>query len=120
MGAYLANKNVYNIKIISAGNAGGLRKNPGNPLITTRLRLTLRRVNIRGRPLTTCLDRRAGNEISKKYWNDLKNKIIKEGYSEVSEKIGQLKLVAEVKKDKQYGNDEDSGIQRQRGQKNHS
>ncbi len=30
----------------------------------------------------------------RKYWNDLKKKLIKEGYSEVSEKIGQLKLVA--------------------------
>jgi len=30
----------------------------------------------------------------RKYWNDLKTKLIKEGYSEVSEKIGQLKLKA--------------------------
>jgi len=30
----------------------------------------------------------------RKYWNDLKMKLIKEGYIEVSEKIGQLKLVA--------------------------
>ncbi|MEK7559105.1 MAG: Bro-N domain-containing protein [Patescibacteria group bacterium] len=30
----------------------------------------------------------------RKYWNDLKTKLIKEGYAEVSEKIGQLKLPA--------------------------
>lgn len=30
----------------------------------------------------------------RKYWNDLKTKLIKEGYAEVSEKIGQLKLEA--------------------------
>lgn len=30
----------------------------------------------------------------RKYWNDLKSKLIKEGYIEVSEKIGQLKLEA--------------------------
>jgi DNA-damage-inducible protein D len=35
-----------------------------------------------------------GNERPRKYWNDLKRKLIKEGYSEVSEKIGQLKLQA--------------------------
>ena len=28
----------------------------------------------------------------RKYWNDLKTKIIKEGYNELSDKIGQLKL----------------------------
>ena len=33
-------------------------------------------------------------ERSRKYWNDLKKKLINEGYSEVSEKIGQLKLQA--------------------------
>ncbi len=31
---------------------------------------------------------------SRKYWSDLKNKLINEGFFEVSEKIGQLKLVA--------------------------
>src|SRR4029077_1946507 len=31
---------------------------------------------------------------SRKYWSDLKNKLIKEGFFEVSEKIGHLKLVA--------------------------
>jgi len=35
-----------------------------------------------------------GTERPRKYWNDLKKKLIKEGYSEVSEKIGQLKLGA--------------------------
>jgi len=30
----------------------------------------------------------------RKYWNDLKKKLINEGFFEVSEKIGQLKLVA--------------------------
>ena len=31
---------------------------------------------------------------ARKYWNDLKKKLIDEGYFEVSEKIGQLKLQA--------------------------
>jgi len=35
-----------------------------------------------------------GNERPRKYWNDLKKKLVNEGYSEVSEKIGQLKLQA--------------------------
>lgn len=35
-----------------------------------------------------------GTERPRKYWNDLKKKLISEGYFEVSEKIGQLKLVA--------------------------
>lgn len=35
-----------------------------------------------------------GTARSRKYWNDLKKKLINEGYSEVSEKIGQLKLLA--------------------------
>src|SRR3989338_3420330 len=30
----------------------------------------------------------------RKYWSDLKKKLVNEGYSEVSEKIGQLKLLA--------------------------
>ena len=34
------------------------------------------------------------SDRSRKYWNDLKKKLINEGYSEVSEKIGQLKLAA--------------------------
>lgn len=35
-----------------------------------------------------------GTERPRKYWNDLKTKLIKEGYREVSDKIGQLKLIA--------------------------
>ncbi|KKQ95972.1 MAG: hypothetical protein UV74_C0013G0576 [Candidatus Woesebacteria bacterium GW2011_GWB1_43_14] len=34
-----------------------------------------------------------GTDRPRKYWNDLKTKLIKEGYSEVSEKIGQLKFL---------------------------
>ncbi|MBI5097829.1 MAG: Bro-N domain-containing protein [Nitrospirae bacterium] len=33
-----------------------------------------------------------GTERPRKYWNDLKTKLLEEGYSELSEKIGQLKL----------------------------
>ncbi len=33
-----------------------------------------------------------GSERPRKYWNDLKNKLSEEGYGELSEKIGQLKL----------------------------
>jgi len=33
-------------------------------------------------------------ERPRKYWNDLKKKLTEEGYFEVSEKIGQLKLTA--------------------------
>ncbi|MBU0978627.1 MAG: Bro-N domain-containing protein [Patescibacteria group bacterium] len=35
-----------------------------------------------------------GTERPRKYWNDLKTKLMKEGYSEVSENIGQLKIIA--------------------------
>lgn len=35
-----------------------------------------------------------GTDRPRKYWNDLKKKLIKEGYYEVSENIGQLKIVA--------------------------
>ncbi|MFH1683317.1 MAG: Bro-N domain-containing protein [Candidatus Margulisiibacteriota bacterium] len=35
-----------------------------------------------------------GTERPRKYWNDLKKKLKKEGYNEVSEKIGQLKMMA--------------------------
>ncbi len=35
-----------------------------------------------------------GGDRPRKYWNDLKKKLIAEGYFEVSEKIGQLKMVA--------------------------
>ena len=40
------------------------------------------------------IDALTGTKRPRKYWNDLKLKLIKEGYSEVSEKIGQLKLQA--------------------------
>ena len=35
-----------------------------------------------------------GGDRPRKYWSDLKNKLISEGYIEVSEKIGQLKMQA--------------------------
>jgi len=35
-----------------------------------------------------------GTDRARKYWSDLKQKLIKEGYVEVSEKIGQLKIPA--------------------------
>jgi len=35
-----------------------------------------------------------GNARPRKYWNDLKKKLTEEGYAEVSEKIGQLKMQA--------------------------
>jgi hypothetical protein len=35
-----------------------------------------------------------GNDRPRKYWNDLKKKLSFEGYVEVSEKIGQLKMMA--------------------------
>ena len=35
-----------------------------------------------------------GGDRPRKYWNDLKKKLITEGYFEVSEKIGQLKMTA--------------------------
>ena len=35
-----------------------------------------------------------GGDRPRKYWNNLKKKLIVEGYSEVSENIGQLKLKA--------------------------
>lgn len=33
-----------------------------------------------------------GNDRPRKYWNDLKKKLLQEGYEQLSEKIGQLKL----------------------------
>jgi hypothetical protein len=45
--------------------------------------------------ITDIIEALTGNERSRKYWNDLKKKLVKEGYSEVSEKIGQLKLEAQ-------------------------
>ena len=44
--------------------------------------------------ITDIIEVLTGNERPRKYWNDLKKKLIKEGYREVSEKIGQLKLSA--------------------------
>ncbi len=35
-----------------------------------------------------------GGDRPRKYWNDLKKKLAAEGYSELSEKIGQLKMAA--------------------------
>jgi hypothetical protein len=35
-----------------------------------------------------------GTQRPRKYWNDLKKKIMKEGYNELSDKIGQLKLIS--------------------------
>jgi len=35
-----------------------------------------------------------GSERPRKYWNDLKNKLLEEGYFELSEKIGRLKLLS--------------------------
>ena len=35
-----------------------------------------------------------GSDRPRKYWSDLKNSMILEGYIEVSEKIGQLKMMA--------------------------
>jgi DNA-damage-inducible protein D len=45
--------------------------------------------------ITDIIEALTGNERPRKYWNDLKSKLTKEGYSEVSEKIGQLKLEAQ-------------------------
>ena len=45
--------------------------------------------------ITDVIEALTGNERSRKYWNDLKKKLTKEGYSELSEKIGQLKLQAQ-------------------------
>jgi len=35
-----------------------------------------------------------GSNRPRKYWNDLKKKLTQEGYAEVSEKIGHLKMVS--------------------------
>jgi DNA-damage-inducible protein D len=35
-----------------------------------------------------------GTERPRKYWNDLKKKLLEEGYAELSEKIGQLKMLS--------------------------
>jgi prophage antirepressor-like protein len=39
-----------------------------------------------------------GSERPRKYWNDLKKKLSEEGYDELSEKIGQLKMQSVVGK----------------------
>ncbi len=36
----------------------------------------------------------SGTDRPRKYWNDLKKKLAKEGFLEVSEKIGQLKMLS--------------------------
>lgn len=36
----------------------------------------------------------SGTDRPRKYWNDLKKKLVKEGFLEVSEKIGQLKMLS--------------------------
>lgn len=36
----------------------------------------------------------SGTDRPRKYWNDLKKKLVKEGFTEVSEKIGQLKMLS--------------------------
>ena len=33
-----------------------------------------------------------GSERPRRYWNDLKKKLLEEGYDQLSEKIGQLKM----------------------------
>ncbi len=40
------------------------------------------------------IDALVGSNRPRKYWSDLKKKLIAEGYFEVSEKIGQLKMLA--------------------------
>jgi hypothetical protein len=45
--------------------------------------------------ITDVIEALTENERPRKYWNDLKIKLTKEGYVEVSEKIGQLKLQAQ-------------------------
>ena len=40
------------------------------------------------------IDVLVGSDSPRKYWSDLKKKLIAEGYFEVSEKIGQLKMFA--------------------------
>ena len=45
-------------------------------------------------PVIDVVEAVAGTDRPRKYWNDLKNKLIQEGYSQLSENIGQLKLPA--------------------------
>lgn len=44
--------------------------------------------------ITDVVEALTGTERPRKYWNDLKKKIWEEGYDELSEKIGQLKLMS--------------------------
>lgn len=44
--------------------------------------------------ITDVIEALTGTDRPRKYWSDLKKKLVNEGYSEVSEKIGQLKLEA--------------------------
>jgi DNA-damage-inducible protein D len=38
------------------------------------------------------IDALVGGDRPRKYWNDLKKKLLQEGYDQLSEKIGQLKM----------------------------
>ena len=44
--------------------------------------------------VTDIIEALTGTQRPRKYWNDLKKKLIKEGYFEVSENIGQLKIAS--------------------------
>lgn len=44
--------------------------------------------------VTDVIEALTGTDRPRKYWNDLKKKLAREGYSEVSENIGQLKVAA--------------------------
>ncbi|MBF0558713.1 MAG: Bro-N domain-containing protein [Nitrospirae bacterium] len=44
--------------------------------------------------ITDIVEVLTGTERPRKYWNDLKKKLFEEGYDELSEKIGQLKLMS--------------------------
>lgn len=44
--------------------------------------------------ITDVIEALTGNDRPRKYWNDLKKKLLQEGYEQLSEKIGQLKLLA--------------------------
>ncbi len=43
--------------------------------------------------ITDIVEVLTGTERPRKYWNDLKKKLFEEGYDELYEKIGQLKLM---------------------------
>jgi DNA-damage-inducible protein D len=42
--------------------------------------------------ITDVIEALTGSERPRKYWSDLKKKLLQEGYEELSEKIGQLKM----------------------------